>query len=121
MQIGDALGARPAEHLSQRQVVEVLRLRELSAVRARPGGVAGREQHGVGVERRSQQHRLRFGAAAFVVTHLRQRIEVRPGHAGGDGLGTQRDNGRVVLRIEVVEQGSAAEDGASAFTELIAG
>src|SRR5205823_2504525 len=49
------------------------------------------------------------------------RIEVRPGHAGDDGLGTRRDNGRVGLRIEVVEQGRAAEDGASDFTELIAG
>ena len=121
MQIGDALGARTAEHLGQRQIVEVRRMQELPAVRARPVGVAGGKQHGIGVERRSQQHRLGFGAAAFVVVQFRQRVEVWPAHTGGDGLGAQRGDGVVGPIVEHLEQGGAAQNGARRLTQLVAG
>ena len=64
LQGGGAFGAFAAEHLGQRQVVEVRRVLKLRAVRAWLVGIAGREQHGVGVERRGQQHRLRLDTAA---------------------------------------------------------
>ena len=64
LQFCDALGARTAEYLGQCEIVEVRRMQELRGVWARTVGVAGRKQHRICVERRSQQHRLGFGAAA---------------------------------------------------------
>ena len=120
LQGGGGLGAVAAEHLGQRQVVEVRRVQELCAERVRLVGVAGGKQHGVGVERGGQQQRLRLGAAAFRVAHFRQRVEVWPVHAGGDGLGAQRGDGGVGLGVEELEQGGAAQDGAGGLAELVA-
>ena len=121
LQIGDALGTRTAEHLGQRQIVKVHRMQELRAVRARPVGIAGGKQHGIGIERRSQQHRLGFGAAAFVVVQFGQRVEVWPVHASSDGLGAQRGDGVVWPIVEQLEQSGAAQNGARCLTQLVAG
>ena len=121
LQVGDALGARTAEHLRQRKVVEVCRVLELRGVRAWLVGVAAGEQHRIGVERRGQQLRFRLRALSLEIAHFRQGVEVRPVHAGGDRLGAERGDDGVGLGVKSVDQCGATKDGAGCFAELIAG
>ncbi len=121
LQRGGALGAFAAEHLGQRQIVKIVGMHELRAVRARPIGRAGGKQDGVGVEGGGQQHGLGFRPAAFLVVQLRQGVEVAPLHPVGDGLRPECLDGGGGIGVEAVEQRGAAQDGARGLAELVAG